>query len=317
MLEGKLIGQQYRFLKVIGVGTSGRALLVHDLYCCQPVPRLPLQSSSDQFEEEEEEEARRDTLHKVKDCKHLVVLKEIKMTDLVNAREKIQARKEILILSKVGHPNIIKYRSSFEEASFLYIVMEYAQRGDLYSFLRERRRFTVRTQSSNGQAVKAAQPSKPSSSQAEMHETGYLTEDEIVRYFEQICQALSYLHNRKILHRDLKTKNIFICKQERQPHAEKHGGLDQETGSLLMKVGDFGIARFLNGTIELAHTSIGTPYYLSPEICESKAYDYKSDIWALGCVLFELMSLGRHPFEAKNMKGLVVKIISEDLEPLP
>ncbi|VDN10847.1 unnamed protein product [Dibothriocephalus latus] len=58
-----------------------------------------------------------------------------------------------------------------------------------------------------------------------------------------------------------------------------------------VKLGDFGIAKVLNSTLDLARTCIGTPYYLSPEICENKPYNNKSDIWALGCVLYELTTL--------------------------
>ncbi|KAF3818499.1 hypothetical protein GH733_011916 [Mirounga leonina] len=68
-------------------------------------------------------------------------------------------------------------------------------------------------------------------------------------------------------------------------------------------------------TVELARTCIGTPYYLSPEICENKPYNNKSDIWALGCVLYEMCTL-KHAFEAGNMKNLVLKIISGSFPPV-
>ena len=73
-------------------------------------------------------------------------------------------------------------------------------------------------------------------------------------------------------------------------------------------MGDFGISRVLNNTDEKAKTQVGTPYYLSPEICLDKAYDHKSDIWSLGCVLYELTTL-KHAFDAGNMHALVLKII--------
>ncbi|XP_030880416.1 serine/threonine-protein kinase Nek1 [Leptonychotes weddellii] len=82
-----------------------------------------------------------------------------------------------------------------------------------------------------------------------------------------------------------------------------------------IQLGDFGIARVLNSTVELARTCIGTPYYLSPEICENKPYNNKSDIWALGCVLYEMCTL-KHAFEAGNMKNLVLKIISGSFPPV-
>lgn len=58
----------------------------------------------------------------------------------------------------------------------------------------------------------------------------------------------------------------------------------------------------------MAHTIVGTPFYLSPELCEEKPYNHKSDIWSLGCVLYELCSY-RHPFEAKNQGSLIMKIV--------
>ena len=67
----------------------------------------------------------------------------------------------------------------------------------------------------------------------------------------------------------------------------------------ILKLGDFGIARVLSDTRSKARTVIGTPYYLSPELCEEKPYNHKSDIWSLGCVLYELCTY-KHPFEAKN-----------------
>ncbi|VDL96350.1 unnamed protein product [Schistocephalus solidus] len=83
-----------------------------------------------------------------------------------------------------------------------------------------------------------------------------------------------------------------------------------------VKLGDFGIAKVLNSTLDLARTCIGTPYYLSPEICENKPYNNKSDIWALGCVLYELTTL-KHAFDAGNMKNLVLKIIRGTYPPVP
>ncbi|XP_014799315.1 PREDICTED: serine/threonine-protein kinase Nek1 isoform X8 [Calidris pugnax] len=123
------------------------------------------------------------------------------------------------------------------------------------------------------------------------------SEDQILDWFVQICLALKHIHDRKILHRDIKSQNIFLTKD----------------GTI--QLGDFGIARVLNSTAELARTCIGTPYYLSPEICQNKPYNNKSDIWALGCVLYEMCTL-KHAFEAGNMKNLVLKIISGPFPPV-
>jgi len=110
--------------------------------------------------------------------------------------------------------------------------------------------------------------------------------------------TLEYLHGWKILHRDIKLTNIFL------------------TGNNTIKIGDFGISRVLESTVEAAMTVVGTPYYMSPEVCESKPYTFKSDVWALGCVLYELCTL-EHAFQADNLLGLVYKIVRESPKPIP
>lgn len=102
---------------------------------------------------------------------------------------------------------------------------------------------------------------------------GTFTEEEILNWFIQICIALEYIHGRKILHRDIKSQNIFL------------------TSNGTVKLGDFGISKLLESTNEAAMTVVGTPYYMSPEVCENKPYTFKSDVWALGCVLYELCTL--------------------------
>lgn len=83
-----------------------------------------------------------------------------------------------------------------------------------------------------------------------------------------------------------------------------------------VKIGDFGIARVLQHTYDCAQTAIGTPYYLSPEICQEKPYNQKSDIWSLGCILYEMVTL-RHAFDANSMKGLVLKILRGNYPQIP
>ena len=129
-----------------------------------------------------------------------------------------------------------------------------------------------------------------------------LPEDMVLDWFIQICLALKYVHNRKILHRDLKPANIMLS--------------TSGSGPPVVKLGDFGIAKVLSNTMELARTAIGTPYYLSPEICREERYNNKSDIWSLGCILYEMCSL-KHAFEGRNMKQLVQSIMKGRVAPLP
>jgi NIMA (never in mitosis gene a)-related kinase len=124
------------------------------------------------------------------------------------------------------------------------------------------------------------------------------SEHQILTWFVQMALALKHVHDRKILHRDLKTQNIFL------------------TSKGEIKIGDFGIARVLQHTYDCANTAIGTPYYLSPEICQEKPYNQKSDIWSLGCILYELTTLN-HAFDARDMKGLVQKILKGTYPPIP
>jgi len=82
-----------------------------------------------------------------------------------------------------------------------------------------------------------------------------------------------------------------------------------------IKIGDLGVAKMLNQTANFAHTVVGTPYYLSPELCEEKPYNHKSDIWSLGCVLYELCTL-KHPFESNNQGALILKIVRGKYNPI-
>ena len=82
-----------------------------------------------------------------------------------------------------------------------------------------------------------------------------------------------------------------------------------------VKIGDFGISKQLENTVQMANTSLGTPFYLSPEVCNGNPYDYKSDAWMLGCVLYEMCTLKR-PFEGESLAEVVAKIIELPYQPL-
>ncbi|XP_071951524.1 uncharacterized protein [Antedon mediterranea] len=193
------------------------------------------------------------------------VIKEINISKM-KRKEREESKKEVAVLKQMKHPNIVSYQESFEELGNLYIVMDYCDGGDLYKAINCQRGILF-------------------------------DEDKVIDWFVQISLAIKHVHDRKILHRDLKSQNIFLTRKG------------------IIKLGDFGIARVLNNTMELARTCIGTPYYLSPEIVENRPYNNKSDIWALGCVLYELCTL-KHAFEAGNMKNLVLKIIRGSYPPV-
>lgn len=195
--------------------------------------------------------------------KQKFVIKEIVIGHLKQA-EQDAAKREAEVLKEMSHFNITMYIESFVESSKLYIVMEHADGGDLSGAIAKRKA-----------------------------EAKYWVEDEIMRIFVQICLSLKHVHSANILHRDLKSQNIFL------------------TTNGMVKLGDFGIAKVLDATNDQAHTQIGTQYYLSPEICESKPYGRQSDVWSLGIVLFELMAL-EMPFQANSLPALVHKIVSAE-----
>ncbi|XP_077605772.1 serine/threonine-protein kinase Nek4 isoform X5 [Crocuta crocuta] len=194
----------------------------------------------------------------------------IKKLNLRNAssRERRAAEQEAQLLSQLKHPNIVTYKESWEGGDgLLYIVMGFCEGGDLYRKLKEQK-------------------------------GRLLPENQVVEWFVQIAMALQYLHEKHILHRDLKTQNVFL------------------TRTNIIKVGDLGIARVLENQCDMASTLIGTPYYMSPELFSNKPYNYKSDVWALGCCVYEMATL-KHAFNAKDMNSLVYRIIEGKLPPMP
>nr|KAF6413814.1 NIMA related kinase 2 [Molossus molossus] len=125
-------------------------------------------------------------------------------------------------------------------------------------------------------------------------ERQYLDEEFVLRVMTQLTLALKECHRRSdgghtVLHRDLKPANVFL------------------DGKQNVKLGDFGLARILNHDTSFAKTFVGTPYYMSPEQVSRMSYNEKSDIWSLGCLLYELCAL-MPPFTAFNQKELAGKI---------
>ena len=155
----------------------------------------------------------------------ILVIKLIKITTLSKKNQQ-DSLHEVNILSSLNCPYIVKYYDSFVENSTLYIVMEYCEKGDLSQILKKQQ----------------------------------LQEQKIWKFFIQISIGLEYLHSKQILHRDIKSLNIFLSNDDS------------------IRIGDLGVAKILNNTHAFAQTQVGSPYYLSPELCEEKPYNTKSDV---------------------------------------
>ena len=197
----------------------------------------------------------------------LCVIKQVNIAQM-SEREKEETLKEAQILEVLDHPNIVTFREFYKtKKGHLCIVMDFADGGDLAKLIANQR-------------------------------GRYFSESQIMDWFTQICLGLKHVHDRKILHRDIKCQNVFITKQN------------------IIKLGDFGIARVLRHTVEVTRSMVGTPYYLSPEIIEGRPYSFKSDIWSLGVMLYELCAL-RPPFEGSSMHFLSVQIVRGRYPALP
>jgi len=194
----------------------------------------------------------------------------------MSEKEKHQLVAEVNILRELRHPSIVRYYDRVIDKTTTQI-------------------FIIMEYCPHGDLAQVIKSTKRKSPGA------YIPEDSIWKIFTQILQAIHACHTRpegKVLHRDLKPGNIFLDANHQ------------------VKLGDFGLAKLLDAESEYAKTHVGTPYYMSPEQIKEAWYNEKSDIWSLGCLVYELAALAP-PFEASSHQHLAEKILDGRYSRIP
>ncbi|XP_022076396.2 serine/threonine-protein kinase PLK1 isoform X2 [Acanthochromis polyacanthus] len=163
-------------------------------------------------------------------------------------REKMTS--EIAIHKSLNHPNIVGFHGFFEDDDFVFVVLEICRRRSLLELHKRRKA---------------------------------VTEPEARYYMTQLLKGVHYLHNNRVIHRDLKLGNIFL------------------NDDMEVKIGDFGLATKIEFDGERKKTLCGTPNYIAPEVLCKKGHSYEVDVWSLGCILYTLL-VGKPPFETSCLK---------------
>merc|ERR1719481_2445541 len=175
---------------------------------------------------------------------------------LTKSHQKEKMSQEIRLHKAVSHNHLVKLFSYFEDSNFVYIVLELCRKRSLMELHKRRKAIT-----------------EPES-----------------RYFVyQILLGCKYLHDNKIIHRDLKLGNVFL------------------NDSMEVKIGDFGLATKVDYDGERKKTLCGTPNYIAPEVLGKKGHSYEVDVWSIGCILYTLL-VGKPPFETQTLKDTYTRI---------
>lgn len=201
------------------------------------------------------------------------VLKQLLLSE--GYREK--TLQEVRLLASLRHPCIVPYLDSFTARSMPSMPAE-----DVLCLVMQRCERDLR------QEVVMRQPQELK-----------LPEGQVLSWLTQLCWGLQHLHARRFLHRDLKPQNVLLARAD--------GAAKVIADRVLLA--DFGMAGHLECTEDFKSSIVGTPSYMSPEMLEGRPYDFKTDQWALGCVLFEMMAL-RAPFaDCQSYAAVVVAVL--------
>ncbi|CAG5126905.1 unnamed protein product [Candidula unifasciata] len=190
------------------------------------------------------------------DTKEIWAGKIVAKSLLQKQHQKDKMAQEIAIHRSIAHRHIVLFHSFFEDSNFVYILLELCRRRSLMELHKRRKA---------------------------------VTEPEARYFVKQIIEACQYLHNNRVIHRDLKLGNLFL------------------NDEMEIKIGDFGLATKLDYDGERKKTLCGTPNYIAPEVLGKKGHSYEVDVWSLGCILYTLL-VGKPPFETSCLKDTYQRI---------
>ena len=199
----------------------------------------------------------------------IYALKKVQILNL-SEKQKLSSLNEIRVLASIKNKYIINYKEAFidEKDCSLCLVTEFADDGDLEQKIIYYKQNDI-----------------------------YFEEKDILKIFIQIVKGLKSLHDMGIMHRDIKSSNIFLFSNG------------------MAKLGDLNICKILSDD-NLGRTQTGTPAYAAPEVWMERPYGLKSDIWSLGCVLYEMITL-KCPFREDNMVKLYNKVLVGEYKDIP
>ncbi|XP_063063370.1 serine/threonine-protein kinase PLK1-like [Engraulis encrasicolus] len=175
---------------------------------------------------------------------------------LLKPHQKEKMSTEISIHKSLDNPHVVGFRGFFEDDDFVFVVLEICRRRSLLELHKRRKA---------------------------------VTEPEARYFMRQIIMGCQYLHNNRVIHRDLKLGNLFL------------------NDEMDVKIGDFGLATRIEFDGERKKTLCGTPNYIAPEVLCKKGHSFEVDIWSLGCILYTLL-VGKPPFETSCLKETYVRI---------
>lgn len=203
---------------------------------------------------------------------------------------------EISILKTIKHPHIVGLLDYNRTPTYFHLVMDYCSMGDLSYFIRKRSELTQ-----NHPVISSILQRYPSPEGSHG-----LNDTVVIHFLKQLASALEFLRDKSLVHRDIKPQNLLLC----PPSHSKQEFIDGHFVGLwelpLLKIADFGFARFLPST-SMAETLCGSPLYMAPEILRYEKYNAKADLWSVGAVLYE-MTVGKPPFKAENHIELIKNI---------